>query len=92
MEKFLNMFIHIGHNVLVSDKNCIGIFNIETIKLSMDNNHIIDQIDDYKNYKTISLNNDKTIYKSEVSSFSIIKRKNIKKEEFFWSKNNDKKL
>ena len=81
------MFIHIGKNILVSDRKCVGIFNIETLKLSEENKWILKKTGD--NDKMVSLDIDNNIVASEVSSFTIMKRITIKEDELFWSKNND---
>ena len=39
------MFIHIGNNLTISDRICIGIFNVETLALSEDNKWIMANID-----------------------------------------------
>lgn len=84
MEKFLIMYIHIGNNILISDHKCVGIFNIETLKLSDDNNWMLDKINN--NDKMISLDIDNNKVASEVSSFTIMKRITIKEDELFWSR------
>jgi hypothetical protein len=84
MEKFLAMYIHIGNNILISDHKCVGIFNIETLKLSDDNRWMLDKIN--INDKMISLDIDNNKVASEVSSFTIMKRITIKEDELFWSR------
>lgn len=78
------MYIHIGNNILVSDHKCVGIFNIETLKLSDDNKWMLNKISE--NDKMVSLEKDNNIVASEVSSFTIMKRITIKEDELFWSK------
>jgi hypothetical protein len=78
------MYIHIGSNILVSGNKCVGIFNVETLKLSDDNKWMLNNISN--NDKTISLDIKNTIIASEVSSYTIIKRTTIKKDELLWSK------
>ena len=78
------MFIHIGNNILVSDRKCVGIFNIETLKLSEENNWILKNTGD--NDKMVSLDIDNNIVASEVSSFTIMKRITIKEDELSWSR------
>ena len=78
------MFIHIGNNILVSDRKCVGIFNIETLKLSDENKWILKNISD--NDKMVSLDIDNNIVASEVSSFTIMKRITIKEDELSWSR------
>ena len=79
------MYIHIGSNILVSGNKCVGIFNIETLKLSDDNKWMVKDIG--HNDKTVSLDIKNTIIGSEVSPYTIIKRIAIKKDELLWSKN-----
>jgi len=84
MEEFIVMFIHIGNNILVSDHKCVGIFNIETLKLSEDNKWMLDKINENDKMISLDINNNKVA--SEVSSFTIMKRITIKEDELFWSK------
>jgi len=81
------MFIHLGSNILVSGNKCVGIFNKETLKLSDDNKWMLNNISN--NDKTVSLDKENILIGSEVSSYTIIKRTAIKKEELIWSKAND---
>lgn len=78
------MFIHIGNNIIVNDNRCVGIFNIETLKLSEDNKWMLDKIN--ANDKMVSLDIDNNKVASEVSSYTIIKRVTVKEDELFWSK------
>jgi len=78
------MFIHLGNNVLISANKCVGIFNTETLKLSDDNKWMLGNIGN--NDKTVSLDTDNIIIGSEISSYTIIKRIAVKKEELIWSK------
>ena len=78
------MYIHLGNNIIVSGDKCVGIFNAETLKLSDDNKWMINNIGD--NDKTVSLDIENIIVKSEVSPYTIIKRIAIKKDELIWSK------
>lgn len=78
------MFIHIGNNVLISDRKCIGIFNIETLKMSDDNKWMLNNVS--KNDKMISFDSDNKITASEISSYTVIKRLTMKADEIFWSK------
>jgi len=84
------MFIHIGNNIIISDKNCIGIFNTETLKNSSDNNWLIKDISDED--KLVVLESGNRITGSGVSPFTVIKRESVQKEELIWSRENDKKL
>ena len=56
------MFIHIGDNIIVSDKKLVGIFNRETLELSNDNEWILKQVDSGE--KTIALDRYNTIMSS----------------------------
>ena len=38
------MFIHIGNNILISDRECVGIFNTDTLKQSGEYSWIFDKI------------------------------------------------
>jgi len=78
------MYIHLGNNIRVSGNKCIGIFNVETLKLSDDNKWMINNISN--NDKTVSLGIENIIIGSEVSSYTVIKRLAIKKDELIWSK------
>ena len=78
------MYIHLGSNILISGDKCVGIFNTETLKLSDDNKWMFNNIGN--NDKTVSLDIDNIIIGSEVSSYTIIKRIAIKKDELMWSK------
>ncbi len=82
------MFIHIGNNIVVSDKDCIGIFNIETLKLNNeDNNFFLKNVSDID--KLISINEKNEIKSSFVSPFTIIKREAINEDELIWSRKNE---
>jgi len=78
------MFIHIGNNILVSDHKCVGIFNIESLKLSEDNKWMLDNISEKDKMISLDIKNNKLA--SEVSSFTIMKRIMIKEEELIWSR------
>jgi hypothetical protein len=81
------MFIHIGNNIIISEKECIGIFNTETLKLGSDNEFFLKNIkaDD----KVISVNVNNEIKSSWVSPFTVIKREAINEDELIWSRKND---
>lgn len=80
------MFIHIGNNVLISDRKCVGIFNTETLKQSEINSWMFDKINDEK-LVVVDVKN--IITGTGVSPFTVIKRKSINEDEIVWSKNND---
>lgn len=66
------MYIHAGNRVIVTDKKTIGIFNIESIKLSSDNERYMDYISN--NDKTIIVDEYDGCIISNVSSYTIINR------------------
>jgi hypothetical protein len=78
------MYIHIGNNVLVSGHKCVGIFNIETLKLSEVNVWMLEKVNDKDQMISLDINNNKIA--SEISSYTIIKRESISEEELLWSK------
>ncbi len=81
------MFIHIGNNVLISDRKCVGIFNTETLKQSETNSWMFDKIKDEEKLVVVDVKNN--ITGTGVSPFTVIKRKSINEDEIVWSKNND---
>jgi hypothetical protein len=83
------MFIHIGDNIIVSDKKLVGIFSSETLKLSNENDWILQQVDSDK--KTIALDRKNIILSSSVSPFTVIKRTALD-EDSVWRKNDVEKL
>jgi hypothetical protein len=78
------MFIHIGDNIVVSDKKLVGIFNRDTLALSQDNEWIMKQVGE--NGKTIAVDRRNTIMSSSVSPFTVIKRTALD-EDFVWRRN-----
>lgn len=85
------MFIHIGNNLTISDKTCIGVFNIETLKMSDDNTWLLEKINS-KDDKLIVLDIHNNITSTAVSPFTVIKRSSIQNDELIWSRKNDKEL
>ena len=83
------MFIHIGNNIIISDKKLMGIFNRETLILSNDNEWITKQVDSAD--KTIAIDRWNNILSSYVSPFTVIKRTTLD-DEFVWRRNNDQEL
>lgn len=83
------MYIHIGNNIIVSDNNLVGIFNIDTLQGSRENDWIIGSVNN--NDKTIAIMINNKIESSNVSPFTIIKRTSLG-EEYVWRRTNDKKL
>lgn len=84
------MFIHIGSNLTISDRVCVGIFNVETLGLSEENKWITGNLNPEDKVVVIDINN--KITATNVSPFTIIKRNPIDKEELIWSRENDKNL
>jgi hypothetical protein len=78
------MYIHIGNNVLVSGHKCVGIFNIETLKLSDVNKWMLEKVNEKDQMISLDINNNNVA--SEISSYTIIKRESISEEELLWSK------
>ena len=78
------MYIHIGNNILVSGHKCVGIFNIETLKLSETNKWLLENIQDDDKMISLDLNNN--VVASELSSYTIIKRIPVAEDELLWSK------
>ncbi len=66
------MFIHIGNRKIVSDKRIIGVFNAETLRLSMDNSTYLK--DFTSDDKTIIITRDNRMLTSEISPFTVVKR------------------
>lgn len=77
------MFIHLGDNKLVSDEKIIGIFNVDTLKLSEDNIFYLKQCKD--NEKTAAVSADNSCVFSKVSPFTVTKRNSIE-DDFIWIK------
>ncbi len=84
------MFIHIGNNLTISDKLCVGIFNVETLKMDDTNKWLIEKIDE--NDKLVVLDTKGNIMTSGVSPFTVIKRESIQKDELIWRREDDKEL
>ena len=78
------MYIHIGNNILISGHKCIGIFNIDTLRLSEVNKWMLEKINN--NDKMISLDLNNNILSSELSSYTVIKRIPVTEDELLWSK------
>ncbi len=84
------MFIHIGSNMIISDRVCVGIFNVETLGLSEENKWITGNLKPEDKVVVININNNITA--TNVSPFTIIKRNPIDHEDIIWSREDDKKL
>jgi len=78
------VYIHIGNNILISGHKCIGIFNIDTLRLSEVNKWMLEKINN--NDKMISLDLNNNILSSELSSYTVIKRIPVTEDELLWSK------
>jgi hypothetical protein len=66
------MFIHIGSRKTVSEKNVVGIFNSETLRVSDINEYYTSKID--SNDKTVVVLADNSIESGIVSPFTVITR------------------
>ena len=66
------MYIHIGNRVIVSDRDCLGIFNTKTIRMSEDNSRYHDYIE--SSDKTIIIDRYDNAITSNISSYTIINR------------------
>jgi hypothetical protein len=83
------MFIHIGDNKIVSDKKLVGIFNRETLEMSVENVWVLRQVGSSE--KTIAIDRDNTIMSSSVSPFTVMKRTALD-EDSVWRRNDVEKL
>jgi hypothetical protein len=82
------MYIHIGDREVISDKRCIGIFNVATLALSDDNHWLTTSLQD--DVKTLALLDDGKVVSSKVSPFTVIKRTSFDSDkDVIWRKNND---
>ncbi len=66
------MYIHAGKRRIVSDKKIIGIFNIETLKMSRENKRFFDMINPED--RTIFVDRKNNFITSNVSSYTIMSR------------------
>jgi hypothetical protein len=80
------MFIHLGNKKLVSDTRTIGIFNVDTLKQSVINEWILDEIDTED--RSVAIDEDNNVLSTRVSPFTVIKRTALTKD-FVWRKQND---
>jgi len=83
------MHIHAGNKIIVSDKKIVGIFNTETILMSDLNKKYFNKIN--PDDKTIVIDRLDNLITTKVSSFTVIKRTELK-GNFVWRKNNDSEL
>jgi hypothetical protein len=77
------MYIHLGEKKIISDRNFVGIFNAETIRMSSLNVWIKESIKENDRSVAININND--ITGSGVSPFTVIKRVSYEKD-LIWSR------
>jgi hypothetical protein len=75
------MYIHIGSKKILSLKNIVGIFNAETIKSSEECFMSLEN-----DTKSVIVETRNEIHQSEISSFTLIKRNTLKKEECIWTR------
>jgi hypothetical protein len=80
------VFIHIGENIFVSDKLCIGIFNVASLRLSGDNTWLILKVSETD--RVLALNDDNSFKSSKVSPFTVIGRTELN-SDILWSRLND---
>ena len=66
------MYIHIGDNKQVSAAKLVGIFNIESLKLSADNAYLLKKAGEDDKLLAVNIKNE-TIC-SKVSPYTVIKR------------------
>jgi len=66
------MYIHIGDNKQVSAIKLIGIFNVESLKLSVDNDRLLKNAGE--DDKLLVINTKNEIIFSKVSPYTVIKR------------------
>jgi regulator of extracellular matrix RemA (YlzA/DUF370 family) len=77
------MFIHIGNRRVVSDKQIVGIFNVESLVLSDENNYYCKTLSETDRTVVVDIGN--RVLTSGVSPFTVIKRTGIDSESF-WRK------
>ena len=78
------MFIHIGNKEIVSGNSIIGVFNIETLMKSEDNNFLFKDVSE-ENKTVVLKRNGKCIY-SIISSYTIMGRTNLNITDAKWRK------
>ncbi|HSV96108.1 MAG TPA: hypothetical protein VLM75_04140 [Spirochaetota bacterium] len=80
------MFIHIGGRILVSDRKIVGIFNVETLRKSLENAHHLEGITD--DDKAVFIDRENGRLGGIVSPFTVIKRR-LEEEDFYWRRRHD---
>jgi len=83
------MFIHIGKREIVSDSVLVGIFNRETMERSEQNIHYLGNLS--KDVKSIVIDKNNSVIGSIISSYTIIKRKNMT-EGIAWRRKDDQRI
>lgn len=83
------MFIHLGHNSIISGRKLIGIFNRDTLVLSGDNQWITKQLD--TGVRTVAIDRRSRLFASHVSPFTVIKRTTLDRN-FIWRRRDDQEL
>mgnify|MGYP001018588468 CR=1 FL=1 len=83
------MFIHIGKREIVSDSVLVGIFNRETMERSEQNIHYLRNLS--KDVKSIVIDKNNSVIGSIISSYTIIKRKNMT-EGIAWRRKDDQRI
>ncbi len=78
------MYIHIGRRRIISDKKIVGIFNYKTLILSDLNSKFLGNIS--ADVKGIVIDENNFVSYSDISTFTLIKRTNIK--EAVWRREN----
>lgn len=78
------MHIHIGRRKIVSDRKIVGIFNYDTLILSNFNSKFLRNSS--TDVKSIVIDENNFVFYSDISTFTLIKRTNIK--EVIWRREN----
>lgn len=77
------MYIHIGNKKQISNKSIVGIFNIEALQLSSDNDYLLKDVSLKDKSIAVYINNE-TVY-SNISSYTLIKR-GLTPADIVWQK------
>lgn len=75
------MFIHIGNRRVISDKRIVGIFNVETLLSSDENNLHCRELKSSDRTAVVDIDN--RVLTSGVSPFTVIKRTGIESESIW---------
>ncbi len=81
------MFIHIGSRRIVSDREIIGIFNVDTLRLSSQNEHFLEDLQ--PSARTIVVDSNNSIITSIVSPYTVTKRTGLDDEDLVWRRGDD---